>query len=379
MTLVGYGVQVAIPVISSARVEYLGFSEEQVGRLAGADLGGLAVGAIIASWFMSAYNRRLLAALGALFAIMANALCIPFVQYEPMVICRGLAGLGSGLYTAVAVANLGATSKPARAYNLMLFAFAFSQALEMHVLPMLSINQTYIAFIGAYLLGLPALRWMPARTHVRQLDVTVDLLDHVGHHHRSHHHVPAYLIVSCLVAIFLTYVNIGGYWTYIELAALDAKVAATHVDSLLVWSSLASVSGCLLATWFSDRFGLIRPLLAALLLMSASVALLSPGIDASKLSISVTGFNLLWIFVDVYQMGFIANADHSGAFSALIPAAQGLGQIVGPNLAASLLAHTYGYGAVFTVCAAFALSGLLIYLAVYLRLRRLLPALADTN
>jgi hypothetical protein len=38
-----------------------------------------------------------------------------------------MAGFGSGIYTAVAVASLGATSKPARAFNMMLFAFAFSQ------------------------------------------------------------------------------------------------------------------------------------------------------------------------------------------------------------------------------------------------------------
>lgn len=41
MCLVGYGVLVGIPVISTAWVEFLGLSEEQVGRVAGADLGGL--------------------------------------------------------------------------------------------------------------------------------------------------------------------------------------------------------------------------------------------------------------------------------------------------------------------------------------------------
>ena len=41
MTLVGYGVLVGIPVISTAWVTLLGFSEVEVGRVAGADLGGL--------------------------------------------------------------------------------------------------------------------------------------------------------------------------------------------------------------------------------------------------------------------------------------------------------------------------------------------------
>ena len=43
MTLVGYGVMVGIPVISTAWSEKLGYTAEQVGRVAGADMGGLSL------------------------------------------------------------------------------------------------------------------------------------------------------------------------------------------------------------------------------------------------------------------------------------------------------------------------------------------------
>ena len=39
MTLVGYAVLVGVPVISTAWVELLGFTPEQVGRVAGAGMG----------------------------------------------------------------------------------------------------------------------------------------------------------------------------------------------------------------------------------------------------------------------------------------------------------------------------------------------------
>ncbi len=42
MSLAGYAVLVGVPVISTAWVNLLGFSEVEVGRVAGADLGGLA-------------------------------------------------------------------------------------------------------------------------------------------------------------------------------------------------------------------------------------------------------------------------------------------------------------------------------------------------
>ena len=132
MTLIGYGVLVGIPVISTAWVTLMGFSEVEVGRVAGADLGGLSLGAVVTAIFIGKVNRRILALIGLSLAVLANALCISVVDYDQVLWLRLLSGIGSGIYTAVAVSSLGASSKPARAYNAMLFAFAFSQALEMH-------------------------------------------------------------------------------------------------------------------------------------------------------------------------------------------------------------------------------------------------------
>ena len=64
MTLVGYGVLVGIPVISTAWVTLLGFSEVEVGRVAGADLGGLSVGAVVTAIFIAKVNRRMLVLVG---------------------------------------------------------------------------------------------------------------------------------------------------------------------------------------------------------------------------------------------------------------------------------------------------------------------------
>ena len=76
MTLVGYGVLVGIPVISTAWTTQLGFSEVEVGRVAGADLGGLSLGAVVAAFFISRMNRRVMVLASALVAIAANYLQI---------------------------------------------------------------------------------------------------------------------------------------------------------------------------------------------------------------------------------------------------------------------------------------------------------------
>jgi hypothetical protein len=227
--------------------------------------------------------------------------------------------------------------------------------------------------------GPRASRWLPAHAREPLLDVELDVEERGGHHHLEHRRVPAYIPWLGLAAIFFTYVNIGGYWTYIELAAKGGGVAEGLMRGLLEWGSLASITGCLLATRISNRFGLARPLLMTLTSMALAVGLLHSGIDAGKVMASILSFNLLWTFVDIFQMSSVANADHSGVFAALIPGAQGLGQIVGPNLAAGLLDASLGYDAVFLMCALSTLAGMAVYTAMYLRLRQVLPALADAS
>ena len=58
MALVGYSVMVSIPVISTAWVNLLGFTEIEVGRVAGADLGGLSLGALVTAAIITRFNRR---------------------------------------------------------------------------------------------------------------------------------------------------------------------------------------------------------------------------------------------------------------------------------------------------------------------------------
>jgi len=366
MTLVGYGVLVGIPVISTAWVTLLGFSEVEVGRVAGADLGGLSAGAVLAAILIAQMNRRVLIVLGLTIAVAANLLCLYFVDYSTVLWLRLLAGLGSGIYTATAVAALGARSNPALAYNLMLFAFAFSQALEMQVLPLLSMNGIYLTFVICFLVTLPFLGWMPTRANAPS-EKSVEDKNAAPFQNTP---VAAYLPWLGLAAIVVTYVNIGAYWTYIELAALAAEITPEWINQVLVWASFCSIVGCLFATLLSDRFGLGRPLMITLIMMSLIVGMLAFGITDTKLLVSVFTFNLLWIFIDVYQMSTVASVDRSGRFAALMPGAQGLGQIIGPNLAASLLGAELGYFAVFLMCSLAAVLGMLIYGVLYFALSR---------
>ena len=62
-----------------------------------------------------------------------------------------------------------------------------------------------------------------------------------------------------------------------------------------------------------------------------------------------------------------------------LPAAQGIGNGLGPYLAAGVLSLAFGYNAVFILCALASIAAMLVYLYMYLMLRKTIPELADAS
>ena len=154
MALVGYAVMVGLPVISTAWVNHLGFTEVEVGRIAGADLAGLAIGAVISALFVAKIDRRHMTVAAAAIAIGANILCVYYQSYEATLWLRLVAGIGAGIYTGIAVATIAGHSRPAFAFGLELFAFAGSQGAELKFLPGLSMNGIYLVLAATFVVGL---------------------------------------------------------------------------------------------------------------------------------------------------------------------------------------------------------------------------------
>jgi len=360
MALVGYTVMVTVPVLSTALVNSLSFTEEQVGRVWGNDMLGFSLGAVVAALSVARVNRRHLVLGGIVFSMGANALCMSIVDYESMMWLRFAAGIGSGIFTGTAVATLGGTTNPVRAFNILLLGFSFSAAGELHLFPQLSLNGIYWFLIGtAAVCGL-FLRWLPSRP----LNEEEKEQQHLLEDHSEDWRVPVILPILCLTAVCFTYINIGGYFTYIELAALAAGLSPEYVTPVLTWASFWALIGCLLAL-LCARFGLFRPLFVALITMAVLVGMLAAGINNINFTISMFAFLALWTFVDVYQSSMMGYMDRSGSLVALLPSVQGFGQFVGPNIAASIIGAGLGYGTMFIVSGSMALVAMVIYSGIF--------------
>ena len=359
MTLVGYSVLVALPAINSAWVDQLRFTEVEVNRVASADLMGLFLGASATATLIQKLSRQTLTYLGISLAIVANALCTQYVDYETTLGLRLIAGLGSGIYTAVAVAGLGACTKPREAFNWMLLAFAISQFLELQLIPHLTMNGIYLFFIATYVVTIPFVRIIP----------TADFAPVDRPATQAEPQPRTGLAWIGIAAIVISYINIGAYWANIELAAEAAGLDGEWAGQVISWSVLLSFVGCFVAMFVLKHFDYEKPILVTFLMMMLAVGLLAVNISAAIFVFSVAMFNFLWIFIDVYQMGGVSVADRSGSAAAFIPGAQGLGQTVGPFAASFMLDFGWGFTGVFILCTVSAAVAFSVYALIYVSAR----------
>lgn len=364
MTLAGYGVLVALPALNGAWVDQLSFTDVEVNRVASADLLGLFLGSVAVSFLIRRMDRRMLIYSGIFIAIAANAVCIYFRSYEYTLALRLLAGFGAGLYTAVAVAGLGANSKPREAFNWMLLAFAMSQFIELQLIPHMSMTGIYLFFIATYAVTLPFVRLMPSHELLED-ESPGDEAPAAEQNGEQEEHRPTVLAWVGILAIVIAYINIGAYWSNIELAAEAGGLDGAWAGQVISWCVLLSFVGCFAAMYALRHFDYDRPILVTFMLMVVAVGLLAVEVSAAIFVFSVALFNFLWIFIDVYQMGGVSVADRSGSAAAFIPGAQGLGQTLGPFISSLLLERALGFDAIFILCAAASFVALLIYGLIY--------------
>jgi predicted MFS family arabinose efflux permease len=369
IALIGYTVMVSFPVLATALVEKAGFSEVEVGQIWGADMLGFSVGAILVAFVVAGMNRRTIILVGVVLAVVANALCLVLDSYYAMIALRAAAGVGSGIFTAVSVVTLGGTTKPVVAFNLLLFGFAFSTAAELHFLPRLTMNEIYIFFMILAALCALLVRWIPERP----LNAEELALQEAGEDHVEDWHVPRILPVICLIAVCFTYINIGGYYAYIELGALHDGVSVEWTGPVLTWSSIFAIVGCALA-YLATRWGLFKPLFISLITMGIVVAMPATGFSEVLFAVSVFGFMTLWTFIDVYQSAMLSHMDRAGSLVALLPSVQGFGQFIGPYLAAWVLTDQLKYREMFLVSGSMAFIALALYVLVSLFVRKREPA-----
>ena len=339
----GTGVAMGMPLLVGSMAKSLGFSEQQLGWLASSDMGGLFVGSILAALLVTSVNRRLLAAGGLLLVILANYVSTQNPDLLPLMLSRLSAGIGAGICYSTCTASLAGSHHAARTFSILLFVLVLMNAFIFYIFPIIEgewgVNGLFMFYLLEAVPILLILPWLPRycaeksiEENVEQnVEESVEARDEVavkegtgGLSIRSH--VPKALPRLCLVAVFSFYLLVGAYWAFIERAGAAVGISTEFIAGTLTWGQVFSISATFITVWLARRFGQLKPLLFALLIMVMTMLVLARKVDQITFVYSVFSFSFFWIFIDVFQLGSLSNIDHSGRYAALFLPFKGLGK-----------------------------------------------------
>jgi predicted MFS family arabinose efflux permease len=373
-----YGVYLGLPLILGALADAYGFSNREIGWISSAENAGLLLGSISVSVLARSGQFRKLAFAGMVIAVIGNAVTLFIDSFVSFCAVRLVTGLGAGLCYSAAIACLSLTRKATRNFSIFIFVLVLANSLELWVIPSIvahfGVRGLYTVLGLAYVVPALLLHYIPAKVAALvppQSAATTSSLSAVPYSLTN-------LAWSCLLAVVMFNVAASALWAYSERIGTSIGLSEQSVANTLTLANLLSLTGSVVAYWLSRRWGQHRPQLVAMALMIAVYVVWSTGISIPTYVVGVFVFFAVWALVQTYQMGTLAVIDHSGRYVALIPAAQGIGQSVGPFIGGLVLGWKFGFPEMLLTVTLFAVACSGIYAAVYLRLRHIDLKLANT-
>lgn len=356
---IGPAATILMPMIVGGLIDNYQYSEQQAGNIAALEGLGLVVASVVAALWIRRISWVSASAVAFIAYAALNLISANVADYEPLLALRSLTGFAGGCLFAVTVAALGDNREPDRAFGLaqavqgamMLAGFLAAP----YLLQSWGVGSLYGMLAAAAVALMVTLRWFPSRgRHGAQAGETGGA-SHVA------------LIWLGLLASVLFFINVFGFWAFVERMGQAAGLSAQTIAMALGVSQVAAIAGALAAAWASDRYGRYLPLLAVAVGQVIAVVALSGSFGAAAFFASTGLFQALFIVGVSYQMGAIAKLDTRGQFLVMMTGAQGLGAAIGPAAAAALIGSGNDYGGVIRLAALLCIVSTLLFLFVVWR------------
>lgn len=358
---------ILMPMLVGGVIDDFGFSEQQAGYIAAAEGMGLVVASLIAAIWIRKISWTTMLFVGFLSTALLNILSANLHEFQPLLIARFLAGMTGGTIFAVTVAALGDNKQPDQAFGIAQVVQGAMMFLAFASAPYIMANWTvsglyYMLAAASVLMMLSLWRYPSAGAH-RTVENTENakVAGNTG------------LIWIGLIASFLFFANIFGFWTYVERIGQASGLASETIGWALGLSQFAAIVGAGVAAFAGDRYGRTLPLVVSLIGLVATLWLLQGQFNSFTFYIGVGLFQGLFVLANSYQLGVIAKIDVKGHFLVLVTGFQGLGAAIGPAIAASLIDNG-DYSQINQVAALSCAASIVMFLFVIYRSRHIKSA-----
>jgi predicted MFS family arabinose efflux permease len=348
-----------IPLLLGAMVTDRGFTEQQAGLMASADLAGYAVTTFLTALLLNRFSWRRMAFLGIAVMLVANV-ATTFAHHAPtFAAVRFLSGLGAGVLAAIANVSLGQTGNPDRNYGLLFSASLLFGTAGLWGLPLLldrfGLNAAYF-FIAAL-----AVLVLIAATSLPNSKATTAVASASGTGRRGW--LPAGAV---LLSVALFWMEQNAIYAYLERIGNASQLSAHFIGFCLGMANLSGFLGAALVAWLGTRFGRLGPLAVSMAMQLACLWALSGHVSSAAYLIALGCIALAWNVANPIQLGVLATVDKDGRALALAATVIGVGLAAGPALGAAVLTEG-NYDAILWVAAGLAVISFVLVLPALLR------------
>jgi predicted MFS family arabinose efflux permease len=357
-----------IPLLVGAMVSDRGFTEQQAGLVASADLAGYAVMTFITAVFLIDRDWRRLALAGVAIMFAANLASTSMTSATAFAATRFMSGVGAGILAAIATVALGRTAKPERSYGILFAACLLFGTAGLWGLPVM-LERTGLNGAYVFIAALAVLTGIVSRG-IEQVAPASAGLDVPARREGST--LAAALI---LVAITLFWAHQNALYAYMERIGNASGLTPQFIGFTLGLANLTGFVGATLVAWLGTRFGRLLPLLVLTLVQVACVWALAGKVQSSGYLLAIAVISLSWNIVNPIQIGILASVDARGKWLALSSTVIGVGLALGPALGAAALTGQ-GYASVLWLVAGLAVASTLFALPVLRRAAAAVPASA---
>jgi hypothetical protein len=340
LAVIGPCVFILQPGFVQGLVGQLGFTEQQAGYIASAEMFGLASTTVLLSFVSSRVAWRSFTAACILICVIGNLASLGQTDFDTLRIVRFATGIGSGGVISLTFTMMGLTARADRNFGYIIVWVLTYGGFGLVLMPLayttIGMNGLLVFFAAFCAGGLMFVRHLP------------DSGDHVDSGESGAPYSVA-LKGSTLAGILSYNVGIGIVWAYLFLVGLDAGMGEQSVGNALMVSQFLGIAGAFLAVIFELRLGRLLPLAIGVIGGAASIYYLVGDIDSAQYWIGVCGFNFLWNLSMPYLFATLAEFDHRGRIVVYGVSMQFVGNAAGPAIAAQLLG--YGYDTINSIAA----------------------------
>jgi predicted MFS family arabinose efflux permease len=361
-----------LPLLVGGWIEKLGASPSEAGAIGAAELGAMAIAAMMLSTRMHVLSRRRLAVLAGLGVLLANLASAYGTNLDLLLAVRLVAGLCEGALLAAFSATIAGARDPERLFAGVGITSGLI-AVAMLVLVPVAIAHwgttgAFLAMSALTLMSLPLLTRLPSfgRTRAVGAPPGARMRAPGGGEPLARGSIRRAGVVLAFAAVLVA-TGQAAVWSFSERIGEGLGYDATTIGLILGAASLSGTLGALAAAFLGADRGRALPLLAGYVGVIVAIGLVTGGARAEAFAAGQVVFAFFYFFVSPYVMGVAAALDPHGrvasALSGGLLVGAGLGPAAGGVLVERFDFVTLGVAGTLLV----GLSGLLLLVDAQLR------------